>query len=164
MHHEAAAGDASGPPLERSTYLHPGQLHAVAAPATIVTVLGSCVSVCLFDAARGIGGMNHFLLPHHTVEQDASPRFGPAAVRQLYDAVLRLGASPRALEAKMVGGACVLEPAGTGRRALGVQNVAVARQLLADSGIPLRAEDVGAVRGRKLIFRVDDGAAWVRTL
>lgn len=164
-HHETTAGgDAFGPPLERSVYLHPGQLHAAAAPATIVTVLGSCVSVCLFDASRGIGGINHFLLPHHTANQDSSPRFGPAAVRQLIDAVLRLGASPRALEAKVFGGACVLEPAGTGRRALGAQNVAVARQLLAETQIPIRAEDVGGVRGRKLIFRVDDGAAWVRTL
>ena len=27
------------------------------------TILGSCVSVALFDDAAGVGGINHFLLP-----------------------------------------------------------------------------------------------------
>lgn len=149
---------------EGAVYLHPGQLHAAPAPAVVTTILGSCVSVCLYDTRRGIGGINHFQLPHHATEQEASPRFGPAAVRMLMDEVLRLGAARHALEAKLFGGACVLEPAATAARPLGAQNVAIARELLADAGIPVRAEDVGGDRGRKLIFRVDDGAAWVRTL
>ena len=27
------------------------------------TILGSCVGACIRDPVRGIGGMNHFLLP-----------------------------------------------------------------------------------------------------
>ena len=27
------------------------------------TVLGSCIAACLYETERGIGGMNHFLLP-----------------------------------------------------------------------------------------------------
>ena len=30
----------------------------------LVTVLGSCVSACIRDPFAGIGGMNHFMLPH----------------------------------------------------------------------------------------------------
>ena len=30
----------------------------------LVTVLGSCVSACIRDYRKGIGGMNHFMLPH----------------------------------------------------------------------------------------------------
>ena len=33
---------------------------------TLSTTLGSCVSVCLWEPSRQIGGMNHFLLPHST--------------------------------------------------------------------------------------------------
>ena len=29
----------------------------------LTTVLGSCVAMCLRDPVRGVGGMNHFLLP-----------------------------------------------------------------------------------------------------
>ena len=31
---------------------------------TLVTVLGSCVAACIRDPRLGIGGMNHFMLPH----------------------------------------------------------------------------------------------------
>ena len=33
------------------------------AETSLSTVLGSCISVCLFDTVGAIGGMNHFLLP-----------------------------------------------------------------------------------------------------
>src|SRR5438309_537789 len=41
----------------------PGQYHAAADDSLIVTVLGSCVSACLWDPVLRIGGMNHFMLP-----------------------------------------------------------------------------------------------------
>ena len=44
-------------------YLHPGRLLVSTEPAAVTTILGSCVSVCLWDESRGIGGMNHHLLP-----------------------------------------------------------------------------------------------------
>ena len=40
----------------------PGQYHA-ARTGAITTVLGSCVSTCLWDPVERIGGMNHFMLP-----------------------------------------------------------------------------------------------------
>ena len=122
------------------------------------------MAVCRYDAARGVGGANHFLLPHHAGERDASPRFGPTAIARLLDEVLRLGASREALEAKLFGGACVIEAFRGQRDHLGTQNVAVAQRLLAEAGIPLRAQDVGGSRGRKLLFRVSDGGAWVKPL
>ncbi len=41
----------------------PGQYYAGAEDGLIVTVLGSCVSACLWDPVHRIGGMNHFMLP-----------------------------------------------------------------------------------------------------
>jgi chemotaxis protein CheD len=43
-----------------------------------------------------------------------------------------------------------------------MQNVALARRLLADARIPIVNEDVGGTQGRKLVFQTHDGAAWVR--
>ena len=145
-------------------YLHPGQLHASADPCTITTILGSCVAVCLFDRARGVGGANHYLLPYHAGHDQASPRFGNVAVQSLLARVLALGASRRDLEAKLFGGACVLEAFRTGDSHLGAKNVDAARALLRAEGIPVRAEDVGGSRGRKLVFHVDDGSALVKML
>jgi len=47
---------------------------------------------------------------------------------------------------------------------LGIQNIDVARKLLGEERIPIMGEDVGGPRGRKLIFQVDDGTAWVKLL
>jgi chemotaxis protein CheD len=147
-----------------TVYLHPGQLHAAAGRGLITTLLGSCVSVCLFDPIRGVGGANHFLLPHYASGAHASPRYGPPAIYALLDRLLRLGAERTRLEAKVFGGACVLEGMRAGPRQLGVSNVEVARAVLGQEGIPVRAEDVGGTLGRKVVFRVHDGAAWVKVI
>ena len=41
----------------------PGQYYAAKGDVAIITVLGSCVSACLWDPQLNIGGMNHFMLP-----------------------------------------------------------------------------------------------------
>ena len=50
----------------------------------LVTVLGSCVSACIRDPIKGIGGMNHFMLPHSNSGSWAgdtqSTRFGNFAI------------------------------------------------------------------------------------
>lgn len=145
-------------------YLHPGQLHAAAGPCTITTILGSCVSVCLFDRTRGVGGANHYLLPYHAGQDQSSPRFGNVALQSLLARVLALGAARRDLEAKLFGGACVLEAFRTGDNHLGAKNVEAARALLRAESIPVRAEDVGGSRGRKLVFHADDGSALVKLI
>lgn len=143
-------------------YLSPGQLHAAEAPTAITTVLGSCVAVCLHDPVARVGGMNHFLLPHH-VARERSPRFGTSAVPLLVDAVLRAGAARGRLAATVFGGASVLGASGTGRT-LGRDNAELAIRLLGEAGIPVRDADVGGTHGRKLVFLTDEGTAWVRVL
>ncbi len=151
---------ADGKP-RRSVYLHAGQVHASAEPSSVVTVLGSCVAVCLCDREAGVGGMNHFLLPHPTVREQ-SPRFGAVAMPHLVEQVLKLGARRERLEAKVFGGACVIE-AFKGRN-LGTENVELALKALEEAGVPVVERDVGGHNGRKLVFHTDVGAAWVRRL
>jgi chemotaxis protein CheD len=162
---------AAGLPAERAApdtgerahaYLHAGQLLAFAAPTAITTVLGSCVAVCLHDPATKVGGMNHFLLPLH-VERDRSPRFGTVAVPALIEAVVRAGASRKTLVAKVFGGASVIGAMAQGRR-LGEENAELALRLLEEARVPVLDKDVGGSRGRKVVFLVDEGTAWVRQL
>jgi chemotaxis protein CheD len=143
-------------------YLHAGQLATAAAPTAITTVLGSCVAVCLHDPTTGVGGMNHFLLPN-PVGRERSPRFGKVAVPQLVDAVVREGAARTALVAKVFGGASVIG-AFRGSRNLGEENAELALRLLEEARIPVLDHDVGGARGRKVVFIVDQGTAWVRQL
>jgi chemotaxis protein CheD len=146
-------------------HLHAGQVFASAQACTISTVLGSCVAVCLVDPVRRFGGANHYLLPMYVVGGAASPRFGNVAIEQLVDKMALLGSRKRDLQAKVFGGASTLAPGSRPEEeSLGWQNVEVARRALATLGIPVVAEDVGGGRGRKLLFRTDEGHAWIRKL
>lgn len=150
-------------PPGATAYVHVGQLFVSAAHKMVSTILGSCVSVCLWDAETGIGGLNHFLLPQCVTNEVSSPRFGNVAIRELLAEVHRLGGARYRLQAKLFGGASVIDafqPNSNG--SLGMQNVSLARRFLADAGIPIVNEDVGGTQGRKLVFRTNDGSAWVR--
>lgn len=142
-------------------YLQPGDAYVSAEPAEVVTLLGSCVSVCLFDPGAAVGGVNHFLLPRGP-SSDASPRYGINAMALLLEQVLACGASATALRAKVFGGASSLRP--TFGRSLAAENVELALGVLERAGIPVLERDVGGARGRKLVFHTDVGTAWLRRL
>jgi chemotaxis protein CheD len=146
--------------VAKRVYLAPGQLFASGEPVQATTILGSCVAVCLWDLEAGIGGLNHFLLPHGATP---SPRFASHAVPMLVGRLVELGASGARLRAKLFGGACVLD-AFRASQALGARNVEAARQLLAAAGVRVVAEDVGGDLGRKLVFEVQTGSAWIRAI
>ena len=145
---------------EEGLYLHPGRVAAFAGPGRISAVLGSCVAMCLFDVRGGLGGMNHFLLPH---DDTSSLRLAGPALDALLAALDGLGAHRPALRAKVFGGAW---PRGiyAAEPPLGMLNVRAARAALDNHDIPLVEEDVGEMYGRKLMFDTDSGRALVRRL
>ena len=153
--------DPQRPPM---IYLHPGQMAVSFEARALTTVLGSCVSICLWDRVRRVGGMNHFLLPFRAGESQASTRFGNVATARLLRELAALGCERADLRAKVFGGACVLEAFRCQERSLGQQNVELARRLLQEAAIPVIAEDVGGRRGRRLIFNTDDGSVLSRLL
>ena len=51
--------------------IYPGEFCTTPGPELISTVLGSCVSIALFDAKNCIGGMNHFMLAKDTKENNS---------------------------------------------------------------------------------------------
>lgn len=143
-------------------HLHAGQCYVSAEPAALTTVLGSCVAVCLWEAELGIGGINHFVLPHWAGNGRVSARFGSVAISLLIEELCALGCRPESLQAKIFGGSGVMSAGNLTR--LGQRNIRIARQVLAEESIPVVAEDVGGTRGRKLIFHTQDGTAWVKRL
>ncbi len=160
---KGAAGEASEPE-RRAVYLAPGQVIASAEPAEASTILGSCVAVCLWDPRTRTGGANHFLLPDWAGSGTGTARYGNVAIASLVQRMEELGARQRDLQAKLFGGAAVLEAFRNRPDHLGARNVALARHLLEQLAIPVVAEDVGGSRGRKVLFRTDSGLALVRLI
>src|SRR5204863_9452891 len=80
----------------------PGEYIATDGDMARVTVLGSCVAACLRDPVAGVGGMNHFMLPHDDASGalPRSARYGPYAMDVLINRLMCMGARRERLEAK----------------------------------------------------------------
>jgi chemotaxis protein CheD len=145
-------------------YLIPGKIFAAAQPFAISTILGSGVSLCLWDSARGIGGANHFMLPEGPASGENATRYAnvanPALLKRMFD----LGADVKTLEAKIFGGSLPNVTFGNEKDHLGDLNVKTLTHFLKMNDIRLVQSEVGGTRGRKLIFQTDDGLAWSEQL
>lgn len=136
--------------LVKDTYfLQPGFIYVPSRPSVISTVLGSCVSVCIFDRKRKVGGMNHFQLPIAESRNKATPRYGNVATYALIKIFLNDGSKLKHLEAQIFGGAFNPEISPTD---VGKDNIKIARRVLMKHKISVISEDVGGRRGRKIVF------------
>jgi chemotaxis protein CheD len=150
------------PNAPSAVYLHPGQMHVATAPCAIKTLLGSCVAVCVWDTQAHVGGAVHYLLPRGREGRSETGRYGNLAIPALIRAVCALGGNMLSLKAKVFGGAKVLAGLATSPGAsLGESNIAMAREVLGAQNVPVIASDLGGDRGRRVLFHVEAGSAWV---
>ncbi len=143
--------EQAGTPQIGQYYLDSGYVYMSRTPTLISTVLGSCVSVCLWDKKREYGGMNHFLYPSAKSPLEATTRFGNVATVVLIRLLIEEGSEKEDIEAQIFGGASEPDSAPE-LQDVSRKNIDVARNILAKNGIPIVSEDVGGGKGRKLIF------------
>ena len=148
---------------ENSHYLIAGALFAHENRHMVTTILGSCVSVCLWDCNRGCGGINHFMLPFWNGEGLASPKYGNIAIAKLIEKMLELGSGKRDLRAKVFGGGVVLNVANPYMN-IGERNVLLAESMLRSENIPIISSDTGGNVGRKIIYNTESGIVLVKRL
>jgi chemotaxis protein CheD len=154
------------PQLDRQVVkIKPGEFFATTRPLVIATVLGSCVSACIRDPQRGSAGMNHFMLPGSGWATrgagTASLRYGVFAMESLVNEFVRHGSARGDLEAKVFGGAAVVDAISAD---VGAQNCEFVINYLGVEGIPVTAMDLGGVAPRKVFFFVEDGSVRVKYL
>jgi len=137
-------------------FLLPGALKVSRKPMEITTLLGSCVSICIWDTKLKIGGINHYMMPFWNGAGLASPKFGNIAIDKLIRNLVNLGSNPSDMVAKVFGGAAVLNSSecifNIGERNINIQN-----DLLRSANINVIAKSLGGDRGRKLIFNTETG-------
>jgi len=150
-------------PGEHTHYLVAGSLFAHEERHIVTTVLGSCVSVCLWDCARNRGGINHYMLPFWNGEGLASPKYGNIAIAKLLERMLELGSERRSLRAKVFGGGVVLNVTNPFMN-IGERNIQLAEGMLRSENIPIISADTGGKVGRKLIFDTETGTVLLKKL
>ena len=132
----------------------------------MATLLGSCVSVCLFDPQLKIGGMNHFMLPEMGRSKNGdvdSMLSGNFAMEALLNALLAKGAKKVRLQAKAFGGGTIID-SDPGALSIGMRNASFAKEWLQREGIILRSSDFLGPWSRKVIFLPTNGDAFCKRL
>lgn len=145
----------------------PGEFYVSAQEETVSTVLGSCVAACIHDAGRGIGGMNHFMLPEPMGERDdwsstvgRAARYGSDAMEQLINAILKAGGRRADLRVKVFGGGRVLARLSD----VGQRNIDFVHRYIETEKLQLVAADLGNVYPRQVQFFPHSGRVRVRLL
>jgi len=135
-----------------------GEHAVVAEPGVVVsTLLGSCVSACLFDPVARVGGMNHFLLGEPSADQRVGAsemaRYGVHAMEVVINEMMKKGAIRGRLMAHLYGGANIVSGLGS----IGSSNAAFARRFMDTEGITVAHSDLGGTSARKIEFLPHEG-------
>jgi len=147
----------------------PGEYYVTRSEEAVSTVLGSCISACVRDPIRKVGGMNHFMLPED-VSTGANnwldpaiglaTRYGSYAMESLINDLLKLGATRERLEIKVFGGGRVL----SGMTDVGARNIEFVRSYLKLESYRIVAEDLGGTQPRKVVYFPASGRVKLRRL
>lgn len=135
----------------------------------IVTVLGSCVAVCLRDVKNQVAGMNHFMLPGlsqdlpKALSIESLTRYGESAMEILLQTMYHRGAKRENIVAKVFGGGAVLAGMDEALR-VGQKNAEFALQYLQQHKIPIISQDILQIYPRKIYFFPDSGKVLVKKL
>ena len=134
----------------------PGEFYSTDKPVLISTVLGSCISIALYDPDLKLGGLNHFMLPTTNRTQEISieeqGRYGDFAMELLLNDMFKKGAKKENLKAKVFGGGNVLDDGCFHKNRTGLNNISFALEYLQTENIPIIANDTGGIFPRKIFY------------
>jgi chemotaxis protein CheD len=146
----------------------PGEYYVTKNNEIITTVLGSCVSVCMYDLIAGVGGMNHFMLPISDGQGwggdndlvSTANRYGNFAMGHMLNEILKNGGTKKNIEVKMFGGGRIISTMPH----IGEMNIKFVRVYLENEGLRLAGEDVGSIYPRKIVYYPATGRVLVKKL
>jgi chemotaxis protein CheD len=133
-------------------------------PIELVTSVGSCVAICLYDPTNKCGGLAHIMLPNSAIApQDFPPcKFADTAIPALSSAVREISGKETLLSAKIAGGANIFKFENKTGPTIGTKNVEAVKASLNENRIRLVAEDVGGSYGRRIAFNLRSGSVVIR--
>lgn len=147
----------------RRRILNIGDVVVCSEPTVLETILGSCVSVCLWDAKSGVGGMNHFMFPY-VINKIKDPAYcGIESINMLIGEFRKLSVCKTHLKAKVFGGGKVLKEISE-YFYVSAENVRIAKKILKEHDIPIVKEFTGCECGTKVLFHSNTGKAFIKKI
>jgi len=142
------------PPL--TTHITQGEFATAAEEnVMITTILGSCVSACLWDPVVGVGGMNHILLPDNGISGRHGNGSSVNAMELLINAIIKQGGRKDQLKAKLFGGGKMISRFSD----VGLRNGEFVLSFLQAEGIHCQSQSLGGEQARRIQFWPYSGRA-----
>lgn len=138
------------------TFLLPGEMIVTSQAMKISSILGSCVSVCLFSPEGNVAGMNHFMLPYNPRNDSNRLRYGDTSIEDMIHKMIRTGALYKNISAQIYGGSSMFINSDNGFR-IGEKNIKSALKSLEKLEIPIIFKETGGNTGRRVIFDTSAG-------
>lgn len=139
--------------------IYPGEYYSTKENEMISTVLGSCVSIVMYDVQNNVGGMNHFMLAKDSsLKSDSAGdavkklgKFGEYAIDLLIDDLKKKGGAVGNFEAKVFGGGNIFNLPDIDAQ-VGNVNSKFAFEYLEKLNIPIVKANTGGTLPRKIFF------------
>ncbi len=165
----------------QSIFIKPGELHIAQTPSVISTILGSCVSVTMFNRRLSIGAICHAIMPKREIiergsrnchvnymkcnDKHTSFKYVDCSILYMLGKFTMSGISPGEIEVKMFGGAELISSrSNKNYKSIGRQNIEVAIQTLKDNNLNLHSCDAGGISGCKIYFNTYSGEVFLKYL
>jgi chemotaxis protein CheD len=130
--------------------------------------LGSCVGLTMYDPWVKVAGMAHIMLPSSDISRETTvkaAKYADLAVPEMLAQLVKLGADPTRIEAKLAGGAQMFAlNTKNDMMRIGPRNVEATREMLKKLSIPLVAEDTGGNYGRTIELDTETGILLVKSV
>lgn len=140
-------------PVMDKKLLEIGEFFVTKKPMLLRTVLGSCVSVCLYNRFNGHAAMNHFLIPSASYqEMQTDPgKCGKSSCEMIVQALMDADPNVSHYTAQVFGGANMFDLADS-IGDLGERNARIAEQVLTEYRIRIIHQETGGTKGRSIYF------------
>lgn len=135
-----------------------------AAEVLIISNLGSCLGIGIFDPENGIAGMVHCLLPLSKSDPEKAEinpcLYVDTGFTCLLNNILAQGATKQKLKIFVAGGANINDAEHVFE--IGKKNFTVLKKILSKNGLLLSAEDVGGEFSRTISLHAGTGRCFIR--
>lgn len=153
-------------------YLKPGEVYFSEKPELVYTLLGSCVSIVMYNPKFKIAAISHSLLPQNgrSLGKNKFPvqnlQYVDEAFEAMYNWFYNKGVKNHDIILKVFGGGNVIQINGEKHvmHTIGSLNIDKAMQLIHEKNLEISAIDVGGNLGRKLFFYTHTGTVLIKMI
>ncbi len=143
-----------------SFFVKPGDYHFSKKPEMVITILGSCVSVIMYDLENKISFLSHCVLPTQAQYDNEGEKnqfkFVDSAIYKMLKVFEKYEIPKKNIVVKLFGGSDQLG-SDQKRDSIGKQNSSKALEILTKEKLNILSMDIGGTEGRKIYLTSHTG-------